>query len=42
MPMQSKLDGWKQWLIRNNAGVMTALLTVIGALIIGDGLKILF
>jgi hypothetical protein len=40
--MQSKLDGWKQWLIRNNAGVMTALLTVIGALIIGDGLKILF
>ena len=40
--LQSRLGDWKTWLIRNNAGVMTALLTIIGAMILGDGLKILF
>ncbi len=35
------LIGWKDWLIRNNAGVVTVLLIVFGALLIGNGLKML-
>ena len=39
--VQSVLADWKDWLIRNNAAVVTVLLIVFGALIIGNGLKIL-
>ena len=39
--VQSVLVDSKDWLIRNNAGVVTALLFVFGALIIGNGLKVL-
>ena len=39
--VQSVLADWKDWLLRNNAAVVTALLIVFGALIIGSGLKIL-
>ena len=39
--VQSVLVDWKDWLIRNNASVVTALLVVFGALIIGNGLKVL-
>jgi len=35
------LADWKNWLIRNNAIMMTALLVVFGALIIGNGLLVL-
>jgi hypothetical protein len=32
---------WKDWLIRNNAALMEFLLIVFGALIIGNGLRVL-
>jgi hypothetical protein len=35
------LADWKGWLIRNNAIMVTALLVVFGALIIGNGLLVL-
>ena len=35
------LTAWKDWLIQNNAAVTALLLTVFGALIIGNGLKVL-
>ena len=35
------LVDWKGWLIRNNAIMVTALLAVFGALIIGNGLLVL-
>jgi len=38
---QPVLIDLKDWLIRNNAGVVTTLLIVFGALIIGNGLKII-
>ena len=35
------LGAWKDWLIRNNSAVVTVLFVVFGALIIGNGLKVL-
>ncbi len=31
------MDGWKTWLGANNATVMTVLLIVIGAKVLGQG-----
>jgi hypothetical protein len=33
------LDGWKQWLSRNNATVMAVLFLVLGMNIFGQGLS---
>lgn len=35
------LDGWKTWLVANNAAVMTVLFTVLGAKMLADGLALL-
>jgi hypothetical protein len=35
------LIDWKDWLIRNNAAMISVLLVVFGTLIIGNGLKAL-
>ena len=39
--VQSVLGPWKDWLVRNNSIVMAVVLTVLGALIFGNGLKVL-
>ena len=39
--IKSSLGPWKDWLIRNNSTVVAMLLTVLGSLIFGYGLKIL-
>ena len=39
--IQPVLADWKDWLIRNNAVVVSVLLVVFGVLIIGYGLKVL-
>jgi hypothetical protein len=31
------LDGWKSWLLANNATVMFVLLLVLGVMLIGQG-----
>lgn len=38
---QTSLVDWRDWLIKNNTSVVIALLLVFGALIIGNGLKVL-
>ena len=34
------LDGWKAWLVANNATIMTVLFTVLGANLLADGLAL--
>ncbi|WP_040809094.1 GAP family protein [Nocardia concava] len=33
------LDGWKEWTVRNHAGIMSVLFLVLGAKTLGDGLS---
>jgi hypothetical protein len=35
------LDGWKAWLLANNATVMAVLLVVLGFVLIGQGISAL-
>jgi threonine/homoserine/homoserine lactone efflux protein len=40
--LQPTLDSTKDWLIRNNAAVMSVLLLVFGVILVGDAIEILF
>ncbi|WP_268893466.1 GAP family protein [Nocardia terrae] len=35
----ARLDRWKQWTVRNHAGIMSVLFTVLGAKSLGDGIS---